>query len=195
MRRIFVFAALIFSLVATSAGAVDVPLLPPPLPSEDAARLMAKEMAVRMPRGYVHGQFVPTTPRAAPVKSMAKADASPCGQTASTTPPAVAPAVENGMRFFPIQRGASPREFRLAGRGLESTAAAQPTPATPAKTSVATLAEAAVQPSLQTAPPVDGHAVEMTEDDMIIDPADPTAAAKQAVLSEIRRFRASRGLE
>jgi len=189
MGRLFIFVAVILGLAVANARAADAPLLPPPLPSEDAARLLAREMAARVPRGYVNGQFVPTIPRAMPPKSAAKAEVSPCGQTATNTP-APSSVVENGMRFFPIHNGASPRDFRLAGRGTEN-AAAHPTPDAAAKSTVSALADAAVQTTL---PSIEVDALQMTEADMVTDPADPTANAKQAVLDEIRRFRTSRGL-
>jgi hypothetical protein len=195
MRRTCVFAVLSLCLTATNAGAADG-LLPPPQPSEDAARLLAREMAVRIPTGYVHGTYVPTYPRATePAKAVAKPDVTPCGQmsgqgndrtasAAATVTPAAAPVVENGMRFFPIQRGASPREFRLPGRGSAAAGTSAEGQNAPGNAGVKALAQTTVQ------------AVAPTPDvDTVTDPEDPTAAAKQAALDEIRRFRASRGLQ
>jgi hypothetical protein len=209
------FYATVCIAVLSTARPAAADELPPPAPvaampapavaapaDPDAARLLALEIAARAKGGGNNGRFTPTvpvprtiTPTAAPVSAPPP---TPVGNLAATCAPGAAPPpnpADGGMRFMPLRRGNTGREFPLPARGEVTPTAEALKAMVGSNKNESELARAALQ-SASAPSPAAMAAAEMANAQnaaSLAPSTDPSGHANQAVLREIQRYRNTHG--
>jgi hypothetical protein len=201
MMRFWVLTAMTIGwlAIAPDLAAFDV-LLPPATSatpdSIEAAHLMAAEIAARAQGGgFSNGRFTPTVPRPAAVIGPAAQPAAPAAApaTCGAVKGLVADATTaDGMHFMPLHRDMS-QTFKMPARSEAMARAEAVKAAIAGGKSESALAQAALQADAQASAATQARTELANYTGQAPPPVDPQALAKEAVLREIQKYRASGG--